>query len=167
MALTAAELVAYLRLDKSDFDRGMAGAESTMRKSDGKFRNWAGGVGKAAVNLTVGAATATAGIASAALATGIGYNTLQQQSRAALATIMDGAENANAQMDRLDDFASNSPFAKDVFIQAQQQLLGFGLEAEKVIPTLSSVEDAVAAVGGTNDDSFDSGRYSGYRQNLG
>ena len=152
MALTAAELVAYLRIDKSDFDRGLSGAEGQMRKTSGRFRDWSKGMGQALVDVTAGAAAATAGLASAAFFTGVNYNTLQQSSRAALTTIMDGGEAANAQMDRLDDFASNSPFAKDVFIQAQQQLLGFGQEAEDVIPTLSAIEDSVAAVGGSNRD---------------
>src|SRR5699024_12216344 len=43
-------------------------------------------------------------------------------------------------------------FAKDVFIKAQQQLLGFGMEAEKVVPTLDAIQNSVAAVGGSNQD---------------
>lgn len=89
-------------------------------------------------------------IGIAALKTGIQYNTLQQTSRAALTTLLGSAKDANAQMDKLDDFARTSPFAKQVFIQAQQQLLGFGMEAEKVVPTLQAIQDAVAAVGGSS-----------------
>lgn len=152
MALTAAELVAYLRLDKGDFDSGMGKAEGRMRKSEGKFRSWAGGMGRAAAETVTAGATAAAGLAGAVFTTGVNYNTLQQRSRAALETLLDGSEKANEQMDKLDDFASNSPFAKDVFIQAQQQLLGFGTEAEDVIPILGAVEDSVAAVGGSNQD---------------
>src|SRR5690606_29754649 len=36
-------------------------------------------------------------------------------------------------------------------ITAQQQLLGFGVEAKNVIPTLDAVQNAVAAVGGSNE----------------
>lgn len=152
MAMTAAELIAYLRLDKSGFDRGLSGAEGQMRKTDGRFRDWAKGMGRAtAETITVGAAAA-GGLAATVFATGVNYNTLQQQSRAALETIMGGAEEANAQMDKLDEFATTSPFAKDVFIKAQQQLLGFGMEAENVVPTLSAIQDSVAAVGGSNQD---------------
>jgi tape measure domain-containing protein len=92
------------------------------------------------------------GIGVAALATGISYNQLQQTSRAALTTLTGSAEQANAQMDRLNEFASTSPFAKDVFIKAQQQMLGFGIEAQKVIPYLDSIQNAVAATGGSNQD---------------
>lgn len=152
MALTAAELVAYLRVDKSGFDRDLSGAERQMGKSEGKFQQWTKGMGQAAAETVTAGAAATAGLATTVFLTGANYNTLQQQSRAALETIMGGAEEANAQMDKLDEFAKTSPFAKDVFIQAQQQLLGFGMEAENVVPTLSAIQDAVAAVGGSNED---------------
>lgn len=69
-----------------------------------------------------------------------GYNTLQQSSRAALTTLLGGAEAANAQMDKLDEFARSSPFAKQVFIQAQQQLIGFGYSAKDVLPTLDAIQ---------------------------
>lgn len=84
--------------------------------------------------------------------TGVSYNTLQQQSRAALTVLMNGAEGANAQMDKLDAFARTSPFAKDVFIKAQQQMLGFGIESKKVLPYLDAIQQAVAATGGSNHD---------------
>lgn len=55
-------------------------------------------------------------------------------------------------MDRLDDFARNSPFSKATFINAQQQMLAFGIEAKKVVPYLDAVQNAVAAAGGSNAD---------------
>lgn len=119
--------------------------ERTGKNSFSEFGQWAK-VGLAAA----GVATAALGIS--VFKTGIEYNTLQQTSRAALKTILGGAEAANAQMDKLDAFARNSPFAKDVFIKAQQQLLGFGVEASKVIPTLDAIQQSVAAVGGSSDD---------------
>lgn len=82
--------------------------------------------------------------------TGIEYNSLQQSSRAALSTLLGGAQAANAQMDKLDAFARTSPFAKTTFITAQQQMLAFGIESKKVIPYLDAIQDAVAAAGGSN-----------------
>lgn len=81
---------------------------------------------------------------------GIEYNVLQQTSRAALKTLLGGAEAANEQMDKLNEFARTSPFAKTTFIQAQQQMLAFGIETRKVIPYLDALQDAVAAAGGSN-----------------
>lgn len=92
------------------------------------------------------------GIGVAAAATGVAYNKLQQTSRAALTTLLGSAAAANAQMAQLDKFASTSPFAKDVFIRAQQQMLAFGIETKKVIPYLDSIQNAVAAAGGSNHD---------------
>src|SRR5690625_7973400 len=60
-----------------------------------------------------GVGAATTGLMGAVMATGISYNTLRQTSTAALTSITGSAEAASAQMDKLDDFASNSPFARD------------------------------------------------------
>lgn len=95
---------------------------------------------------------AITGVGAAALRTGIQYNTLQQTSRAALTSLLGSAQAANAQMDKLDDFARNSPFSKATFITAQQQMLAFGIEAKKVVPYLDAVQNAVAAAGGSNAD---------------
>lgn len=119
--------------------------EKTGARSFGAFGTYA----KAGV-LVAAAAIATLGVKVAQ--TGAEYNTLQQTTRAALKTLLGGAEAANEQMDKLDAFARKSPFAKDVFIKAQQQLIGFGVDARKVVPTLGAIEDAVAAAGGKSSD---------------
>lgn len=100
----------------------------------------------------VAAGTAVAVLGTSMLKTGIEYNTLQQTTRAALTTLLGSAEAAADQMDRLDEFARNSPFSKAVFLQAQQQMLAFGVEARKVVPYLDAIQNAVAASGGSNDD---------------
>jgi tape measure domain-containing protein len=152
MAMTAAELVAYLRLDDRGFTKGMQQAEKTMAASDGNFRKFAKGMGNAAAGAITGGAAAATALGTSVFKTGVEYNTLQQSSRAALKTIMGGGAQANAQMDKLDSFAKNSPFSKAVFIKAQQQLLGFGMTAKDVVPTLDAIQNAVAATGGSNED---------------
>lgn len=82
--------------------------------------------------------------------TGVAYNSLQQNSRAALQVILGDTEAVNRQMRDLDNLVSKSPFGKDTFISAQQQLLAFGYAAEDVIPTLDAVQNAVAATGGSS-----------------
>lgn len=84
------------------------------------------------------------------LKTGISYNTLEQTSRAALKTVLGSASAATNQMEQLREFGKSSPFPRQVWISAQQQLLAFGMTAEKVIPTLSAIQDAVAAAGGSS-----------------
>ncbi|KJQ54150.1 tape measure protein [Microbacterium sp. SA39] len=159
MSYSAADLVATIQLG------GVDAAGRDLDRFRGKLNDAdsvASKLGKTGEAAFRGAAT-TIGVASVAaaayvaklFATGTAYNQLQQTSRAAMATLMGGAEAANAQMDKLDAFARNSPFSKSVFISAQQQLIGFGFEAGKVIPILDAVQNAVAAVGGSNEQISD------------
>lgn len=155
MTFNAGTLVATIQLSgKSKFDADLASSGRAFTNTS----SLADKAGKAISDTFKGASIA-AGVAAAATTayvtslfrTGVAYNQLQQQSRAALTTILGGTQAANDQMDKLDAFAKTSPFAKSVFITAQQQLLGFGLQAQKVIPALTAIQDAVAAVGGSND----------------
>ena len=123
-----------------------AEAKAKMQESAVSQRKEWSTVGKGLTAVGV----AVTGVGVAALKTGIQYNTLQQTTRAALSTLLGSAQAANAQMDKLDAFARNSPFSKQTFISAQQQMLAFGIETQKVIPYLDSVQNAVAAMGGSN-----------------
>ncbi|WP_336652355.1 MULTISPECIES: tape measure protein [unclassified Leucobacter] len=133
------------------FNRAKDAVAETKTKVEESARSsreaWSAvGAGLTAVGVAV------TGVGVAALRTGIQYNTLQQTSRAALTSLLGSAQAANAQMDKLDDFARNSPFSKATFITAQQQMLAFGIEAKKVIPYLDGIQNAVAAAGGSNAD---------------
>lgn len=155
MSFPAGSIVATIQLDgMNQFQRDLSQAKSLMGLVGDAGRK-AGDLLNSGFRVAVGtlgiATTAAAGYLTTVLATGAAYNTLQQTSRAALRTLLGGAEAANDQMAKLDDFARQSPFSKAVFIQAQQQLLGFGVEAQRVIPILGAVQDAVAATGGSSD----------------
>lgn len=150
-----AERVVSIRLvaDASGVVRGFNAASDAAQEFKSKTlesmrthrQEWATvGAGLTAVGVAI------TGLGIAVMKTGLEYNTLQQTSRAALTTLLGGAEAANAQMNKLDEFARNSPFAKQVFISAQQQMLAFGIETKKVIPYLDAVQNAVAAMGGSN-----------------
>src|SRR5690625_4912395 len=152
MELTAAQLEAILTLDKSQFDRELCGGDRTAQNTRRSFTHWGKAVGKAVPDRIVRPATGAAGMAATATKTGTDYNTSQQQSRAALAPLLGSSAAAQAQRAELDEWADKSPFAREVWYEAQQQLIGFGTEAELVVPSLNGVQDAVAAVGGTNED---------------
>lgn len=158
-----------VRADVADFLRGAGLVESATKKmADGAAK--AGQEAKSGLSgmaqtvrdnssafSTVGGAltaygAAVTGLGAIVAKTGIEYNTLRQRSTAALTTLTGSAEAAAAQMAKLDEFASSSPFSRSVFIEAQQQLIGFGQEAENVIPILDAVQNAVAATGGSNQD---------------
>ncbi|TKR27131.1 tape measure protein [Cellulomonas hominis] len=148
MALTVGELVAYIRADGTQFDSQV---DQSGRKFEGLGKVVAAGTRTVAQGF-VGLTTGAVAMGAAVYKVGADYNRLQQSSRAALTTLLGSAEAANAQMDKLDAFARNSPFTKQVFITAQQQLLGFGMQAERVLPTLDAIQNAVAATGGSAED---------------
>jgi tape measure domain-containing protein len=101
--------------------------------------------------------TQAAGVGVAALGTwtasaftmGVAYNSLQQTAGSALETLLGSTEAATAQMQELAEFASSSPFPRQMWIQAQQQMIGFGVAAEKIVPIFSALQDGVVAVGGS------------------
>lgn len=155
MSFEVGRLSAALTLDGvAQFHRDLDAAGQKLEQTGQKGASF-GRAAEAAVRTAAGATTGLVTAATAYLGIltkiGVGYNSLQQNSRAALNVLLGGAEKANVQMAKLDDFARNSPFSKSVFIEAQQQLLGFGMEAGKVVPTLDAIQQGVAAMGGSNE----------------
>lgn len=148
-----------LSADVVGYERAMGRAEQATTKvadagdkSTSRLRNSFDTTAKTAgvvFNAAVAGATAL-GVSVAQ--TGVTYNSLQQNSRAALSVILGSTEAVTAQMAALDDLVSRSPFGKDTFITAQQTLLAFGYAAEDVIPTLDAVQNAVAAAGRSSTD---------------
>ena len=138
------ELVAYIRADSTQYDK-------TLDTAGAKWGKFATSLEKGAntvTNIVAGTLTAGAAMTASLVKTGGAYNSLQQNSLVALKTMLGGTEQAQKQMERFNEFASKSPFARDVFLQMQQTLLGFGFEAEQVIPTLEAIQDTVAGIGG-------------------
>lgn len=128
--------------------RSATAAAGETRSAMDQLRQVGAGVGRALGAAATTAVAGLAGLTAATFATGVAYNSLEQTSRAALTTLLGSVEAANEQMDLLRQFGSTSPFPRQVWIQAQQQLLAFGMAAEDIIPTLSAIQDAVAAAGG-------------------
>lgn len=124
-------------------------ASVAMQQAAQGIRNHAQDMQQMGGTLTViGGAITAVGVAAAN--TGIQYNDLQQRSSAALEVMAGGASEAAAQMEELNHWMQSSPFPRETWLQAQQQLMAFGMEAERVIPTLDGVQEAVAAIGGGN-----------------
>src|SRR5699024_2128477 len=115
----------------------------------------------------LGVGTAMAGMGVATLKTGIEYNSLRQTATQALTAVTGSTEMAAAQMRRLDEFGRSSFLMRDVLIRAQQQMTGFGIETNKVIPYMSALQDAVAATGGSSQDFEELARVMGQIQSQG
>ena len=126
---------------------------------DSVGRAMAGRIGNALASATrdigrglatgLGVATAaTAALGFSAVKAGVQYNILSQKSTAAFKTILGSSAAASKMMADIAAFASESPFPRQAFIEASQQMLSFGIETKKVIPYLGAMQDAVAATGG-------------------
>lgn len=150
------DLVASMRLEGADaFNRGVKTAESNFRGLGTTASSMLRGINTvmSATGNVVNLATATvAALGTSAITAGAGFNNLQQNANVALTTLMGSSDAARAQMAKLNDFANTSPFGRDTLIQAQQQMIGFGIEADNVVPYLGAVQDAVAGIGGSNQD---------------
>lgn len=155
-------LIAKITVDDKGFTAGMDAATRRTQRFTADVQTQGGVVdrvfhslgrsAKASLQVAATAAAATtvgvAALGKNTLSTGLAYNAMQQNANAALKTMLGSQKAVNEQMEKLGKLAQNSPFSKATFISAQQQLIAFGVEVEKVIPLLDAMQNAVAASGG-------------------
>lgn len=155
-------LIAKITVDDKGFTAGMDAATRRTQRFTSDVQAQGGVVdrvfhslgrsAKASLQVAATAAAATtvgvAALGKNTLSTGLAYNAMQQNANAALKTMLGSQKAVNEQMEKLGKLAQNSPFSKATFISAQQQLIAFGVEVEKVIPLLDAMQNAVAASGG-------------------
>ena len=109
------------------------------------FSKWAG-------YATFAAGLVTSGFAASVLQTGLAYNSLSSQAQAAFTTLLGSGEAAEEMMANIAEFAKTSPFPRQAFIEGTRQMVAFGIEADKVLPIMGNIQDAVAALGGGEDE---------------
>lgn len=155
-------LIAKITVDDKGFTAGMDAATRRTQRFTADVQAQGGAVdrvfhslgrsAKASLQVAATAAAATtvgvAALGKNTISTGLAYNAMQQNANAALKTMLGSQKAVNEQMEKLGKLAQNSPFSKATFISAQQQLIAFGVEVEKVIPLLDAMQNAVAASGG-------------------
>src|SRR5262245_42714362 len=103
------------------------------------------GLGFGAVSTAIGL---LGGAFSAAEGSIIGLNPSLEQSKIAFTTMLGGAQQADAFLQQLQQFAANTPFEFPDLVTASKRMLAFGFQSQQVVPLLTAVGDAVAAVGG-------------------
>lgn len=69
-----------------------------------------------------------------------------EQTKVAFTTMLWSAERANKLLAELSDFAAKTPFEINWIRQTTKQLLAYGIEVEKIIPTLKSLGDVSAGL---------------------
>jgi tape measure domain-containing protein len=115
-----------------------------------------GGLGSLASG--AGAAIATgfkvAGAAAGALGVAVGiagfkFNSMKQQAMIAFTTMLGSGKKAKVFLDDLQSFAAKTPFEFPELVKSSQRLLAMGFQAKEIIPTMTSIGDAVAGLGGS------------------
>lgn len=81
--------------------------------------------------------------------TGEDFNSLKENSTLAFETMLGSVDQAKSFLVDLQKFAEKTPFELPGLIDASQKMIAFGFTAQSVIPTLTSIGDAVAGLGGS------------------
>lgn len=99
-------------------------------------------------------AAAGAGIlVGATAAVGIQFNSMKEQAEVAFTTLLGSGEAARGMLADLQKFAASTPFELPGLIDNARQLLGVGVAADQVIPTLTALGNTAGALG-INQDAF-------------
>lgn len=147
---TTMEVLARLTADVSDLKRGLSDAEKAMKglenetgASTGRMGSMLGSVGRAG-------AMAFAAIGAGAVALGgWGVQVAMQTETAEIGfkTMLGSAEKAEAFLKELQVFAAETPFEFPDLRTAASRLMAVGVEADHVIPLMTRLGDATAAMG--------------------
>lgn len=127
-----------------DMARGIKGVEQATRSAKSTMFGFIAATG--AINMMTTAW-------NAAKSAVIDFNSTLEQATIGFTTMLGSASKANVFIKELKDFAVKTPFEFSTLITASQRLMALGFSAEKVQPMLASVGDAVAALGGSMQDS--------------
>lgn len=114
--------------------------ESGARAAIGGFVRFAG----SAFQKVVIAGGAITGVAAKM---GIGFDAMQEQASIAFTTLLGSGKKAQTFLGDLQQFAAKTPFELPGLINNARQLLGVGVAANKVIPTMTALGDAAGALG--------------------
>lgn len=131
--------------ESSDAQQSLEQVGDSADHAEGKLKTLAkavaGFAGKGVLALgAVGAAAATMGFSTA---------TQLEQISVGFKTMLGSAEKADKFLHQLQQFANTTPFEFQDVVGAAQDFLAMGFAAKDVIPTLTAVGDAVAAMGGS------------------
>lgn len=123
----------------------LEGIGKNLQQTGKSLESFGGNLTRKVTAPLVGAATALgAGLAKS----GMDRAAFKEDLGVALTTMMGDAGKANAFIKELSDFSRKTPFAFPDLGSGARNLIAFGMEAEKVIPTMTAIGDAVAGIGG-------------------
>jgi tape measure domain-containing protein len=146
--VNAGTVTAYLRLRMDQFTSGLRDANRQMDESSRRFESNYGRVAQAAQR----AGAVMVGFGAAGLAAAGGMVKLameQEQASVAFTNLMKSGAGAQKMLRELRDFANRTPFEFPQVRDAARQLMAFGFQAQKIVPMLTDIGDAAAAMGGS------------------
>lgn len=139
---TVAELLVRISGDSSDLRKELNASKrqlSRLQKDMPSLVPEGAGTAVTALGVAMGAAAVKAVSMSAAM----------EQNRIAFTTMLGSAQAANGFLEQLQDFAAKTPFTFEGLVTGSKRMLAMGFSAQEILPTLTSLGDAMAAVGGS------------------
>lgn len=126
---------------------GTAGVNMTKRVSSGITTGLIAPF-RGAINMVKQYAGALGVLSGGALAaTGMGRLSAIENAQTSLTVMMGDAKTAKAFLDDVLDFAKTTPFAFPDLAETSRNLIAFGMDKAKVVPTMKAIGDAAAATG--------------------
>lgn len=144
MSLKVAELYADLGLDMRGFDRKLAGLDHQTARTGGRF----GALGTMVKAAFAGAAAyGVYGLGRSILT----LNADMEQNQVAFKTMLGSGEKAKAFLGDLQKFAASTPFEFTELTTVSKRMMALGFASKEVVPDLTTVGNAVSALGGGTD----------------
>lgn len=148
-----AKLFVEVGANTNNFKRGMTQVReditSTSKQVSFFSNTLSNAIGFGLANAATAGINALSNLGKSIVATGIGFNELEQNSTVAFDTMLGSVDKAKKFIDDLKVFAKKTPFELPGLIESSQRLLAFGFDSQKIIPMMTNIGDAIAGLGGS------------------
>lgn len=130
----------------------MKGFKKALGDAKGQATGLGGGI-KSALAQGAGFAAATIGFQgvgaaiSGVVQTGVGFNAQMEQNKIAFDVMLGSGQKADAFLRDLASFAASTPFEFPELTDAAKKMMAYGFASQDVLPMLTDIGDAVAAMG--------------------
>lgn len=140
---TFADLLLLLRADTSDIDNKLKATRKELSTFGSQAASFGASLSNFGTQLTGALTVPLVGIGAASLKLAGDL----EQNRVAFQTLLGSADAARIHLEQLRDFAQRTPFEFTDLVTASKRLQALGFTAGEVIPTLTAVGNATAALG--------------------
>lgn len=144
IAATVAELLVKIGADGSGLRKEIAASQRQLKRG---FGPEALGVSQGAVTLMGGLAASMALVGGAAIKMAADM----EQNKIAFETMLGSAQRADSFLRELESFAAKTPFEFTGLVNSSKKLMAYGFAAQEIIPIMTQIGNAVAALGGSTE----------------